>query len=113
MIKISTQEAFLIFGKWHEHDSELHIAFFESGNRVASPGWIFESSPAAQTISVLTVTDGLHTRRTISLMDATFRYEEPSPAHDSPRFGDAMWSAYLFMELRDGSSALFAERAKA
>jgi len=112
MIKISPQEAFLIFAKWRESDAHLHVAFFEGGVRTAAPGWIFGFSVTDESVSVLTVSEGFSTKRTIPLTRATFRYEEPQQPSRASEFGEASWAAYLFVELPDGFSALFAERAQ-
>lgn len=110
MTKISTDDAYLLFGKWREQDSKLHAAFFEGGNRSAFEASVFDISQFDQTVSLLTVADGLTTRKTFRLTDATFRYEEPLTLTHPPHLGDGKWGAYLFVEFSDGFSALFAER---
>lgn len=110
MTKISADDAYLLFGKWREQNSTLHAAFFERQNRSAFEASILDVSQIEQTVSLLAVRDGLTTRKTFRLSDATFRYEEPLTLSYSPHLGDGKWGAYLFVEFSDGFSALFAER---
>lgn len=110
MLPISSSDAFLILGKWRENDSHLHVAFFVAGRRTTSPGWILDACEGSQSVLVLTITDGLPMKREVPLARAIFKFEEQERRHYSES-SDRIWSAYLYMEMPDGTSALFAERA--
>jgi len=109
-IRISAEEAYLLFAKWRESEAKLHVAFFGRGNRVASPGTIVESYAKEESIVVLVATDAPSNVWSVPLHGARFSYCEPMAMPRFPQYSDGKWAAYLTVEMPNGFSALFAER---
>ena len=109
-IAISCEEAYLLFSKWRDSDSKLHVAFFGCDNRIASSGWILEAFAKDETVLVLVAAEAPSKIWSVPLQGASFRYGEPVARTRFSGYGEGKWAAYLSVEMPNGFSALFAER---
>jgi len=111
MTSLSSSEAFLIFGKWRDNESQLQIVFFGFGKLVGStPGVIKETSPNEESVAAFIVEKGQPAEWRVSLRGASFQYGEPLDSALYPELAEGKWASYLFVELPDGKSIFFAER---
>jgi len=113
MTSISFSDAFLIFGKWRDNESQLQIRVSKPGKLAATPpGRILTCSPNEEKISLSIVVDRQNAIWDLPLAGASFQYGEPADSAVFPEFAERKWSSYLLAELTDGSSVLFAARSE-
>ena len=110
MTSISSADAFLIFGKWRDNESQIQVSFRKEGKSAGSPAGILEVFPKEESISALIVVDGQPAKWTGDFRRASFSYGEPKDTAAFPEFAEGKWASYLLVELPDGDSILFAER---
>ena len=111
MTSISSEEAFLILGKWRDSNSHLQVGLYKPDARqTGSPGRILTCSPSDEIVSLSIVVNGQNAMWELPLKGASFEYGEPLDSAAFPEFAERVWSSYLLAKLVDGISVLFAER---
>lgn len=113
MTSISSEEAFLIFGKWRDNKSQLQITFFKPKDEFppqSSPGIILNCPGNDERLSAAIVVNGQQHEWRVDLAGASFQYGEPSDSALFPELAEGKWASYLSVELHTGDLILFAER---
>jgi hypothetical protein len=112
MSRISTEEAFLMLGKWSEERAPIQFVMSRPiKQRSASPAIVNEVLPQTQrALLTLREESGEEVDVTVSLEGAEWEYEDAGVV--VPEFFEQNWVCFLAANFVNGNRYVFAERVK-
>jgi hypothetical protein len=111
MEKISSAEAFLIFGKWRDEKSQVQLGISERNKLPrGTPAVITEISEQDETVDAVIVLNGQGQPCRLNFRGTSFQYGEPADSAGYPEFAEGKWVSYLHAVCPSGNEYVFAER---
>jgi hypothetical protein len=114
--RISTEDAFLMLGKWSEERAPIQFVMSRPiihgrGQRAATAAFVNEVLPQTQkALLTLLEAGGEQVNVTVSLEGAEWEYEDAGVV--VPEFFDQNWVCFLAANFSNGNRYVFAERVK-